>query len=641
MKSKRYGLTIIVGLILGLIFGITGVTLTATKAEAATNIYSADRCWIDGSHLPTAIGYFNTGRNCYSGNGTSQLAPGILFDTVASTAAAGQEANHTDEVIAVTLDRTVVLSGTSRGNRRTFNGQTVLMGVTITGLLSQTTIDARPIFESNAIACVFNATGTGSKFHNVVHLDIRVPNGKRDRVFCVDGTPIPDAQTRTYATAERFYQHNVNILEEGNTDSDGDGVPNDADICPDEAQGATPDPTRLGCPAPVVAGCTTDTDADGFFEDAACPAATKDQCVGENSAPNPDPTRPGCLLASAGGSNIPVCAINRTPGMTSSDGRISYTVTWTATNATSIAIDPNQLGLTNCPNDPSGTCTGTYTTAIAATPGTYPFDCTVTGSDGAARTYSYPVEILAGPGGGGTIPTDCDLRDQAADCDGDTVANGTDNCKLLPNTGQEDTNKDAIGDVCQVPTSLSDVDNDGLTDAEEAICGTDKNKADTDGDGLDDFEECTNPIYPRFCSTNPDCDADVLCDGGAEIPGVCSKGPDNCRIVSNPDQLDNNKNNIGDLCEGDTDGDTVCDGDAQIGDFCTAGPDNCILPNPDQADSNHNGIGDTCESVFALTAAGDGGCGCSVGGSAAPTVQWFGMVLSGLGLAFLRRMRKR
>jgi Thrombospondin type 3 repeat len=70
---------------------------------------------------------------------------------------------------------------------------------------------------------------------------------------------------------------------------------------------------------------------------------------------------------------------------------------------------------------------------------------------------------------------------QDADDDNDTVPDGTDNCPLQGNAGQENTDGQAGGDACD-----DDDDDDGLTDAAEAELGTDPKVSDTDGDGVSD-----------------------------------------------------------------------------------------------------------------------------------------------------------
>lgn len=83
---------------------------------------------------------------------------------------------------------------------------------------------------------------------------------------------------------------------------------------------------------------------------------------------------------------------------------------------------------------------------------------------------------------------------------------------------------------------LPDSDNDGIVDAEDN-CPLVKNKdqKDSDGDGIGDACE-------------EDSDGDGIID---EL--------DNCPLVSNPDQEDEDEDGIGDVCEDDTDGDGVVD----------------------------------------------------------------------------------
>ena len=71
---------------------------------------------------------------------------------------------------------------------------------------------------------------------------------------------------------------------------------------------------------------------------------------------------------------------------------------------------------------------------------------------------------------------------------------------------------------------------------------------------------------------------------------VTPSEPDNCPVVSNPDQTDSNNNGIGDACEvggGDTDGDGI----ANVSDNCVS------VPNLQQQDDNANGIGNSCEGL--------------------------------------------
>jgi len=117
------------------------------------------------------------------------------------------------------------------------------------------------------------------------------------------------------------------------------------------------------------------------------------------------------------------------------------------------------------------------------------------------------------------------------DADQDNWNHDQDNCPLIANADQLDTDTDNQGDACD-----ADDDNDGLADALEIQIGTNPLLADTDGDGLSDYFEVAfdgnAAAYTVGADLNPlaaDTDGDTLSDfaelaydgtPGAYLPGT-------------------------------------------------------------------------------------------------------------------------
>ncbi|MBI4237086.1 MAG: thrombospondin type 3 repeat-containing protein [Deltaproteobacteria bacterium] len=172
------------------------------------------------------------------------------------------------------------------------------------------------------------------------------------------------------------------------------------------------------------------------------------------------------------------------------------------------------------------------------------------------------------------------------DADQDGLPSSQDNCPLVPNPDQWNTDGDSWtpGPAKVLPTMAVNAG------------GGDACDPDDDADGATDVEEGGElGVHPW----EPDSDHfsgngyDDYCDGpgagfGTALATRC-RPLDNCRVRYNPDQADANKNGIGDVCEalglGDRDRDGIPDA-----------ADNCLLvPNKDQLDTDGDGLGDACD----------------------------------------------
>lgn len=206
------------------------------------------------------------------------------------------------------------------------------------------------------------------------------------------------------------------------------------------------------------------------------------------------------------------------------------------------------------------------------------------------------------------------------DADGDGIKNVEDNCRLLPNKDQQNSDTDSFGDACDncpnVPNNeQSDTDGNGEGDA----CDND---IDGDGipNGLDNCPKVPNPLQsdrdedgvgdacdscPEMSNpTQTDADSDLVgdtCDTNEDRDGDgLQDSRDNCAEVPNSSQLDSDNDGFGDDCDGDDDNDGIPD-------YGAPGPDNCrLVPNPNQKDSDGDGVGDACEDDFDNDTVSDG-----------------------------------
>ena len=223
---------------------------------------------------------------------------------------------------------------------------------------------------------------------------------------------------------------------------------------------------------------------------------------------------------------------------------------------------------------------------------------------------------------------------QAGDSDDDDVGDAEDNCPLVLNSDQVDTDGDASGDVCDL-----DDDNDGLTDSDEAARGSSSLLADTDGDGTGDAAD----RFPTDGSETVDTDGDGVGDAadtdddGDQLSDVAEvsigtnplipdsdtdgilDGADNCPLFANTAQTNTDGDSQGDVCDPDDDNDTLADSEEtnygadgwlsesriadSDGDGKTDSTDNCpLLANTEQIDTDGDGDGDACDCQSLVTA---------------------------------------
>ncbi|XP_053557332.1 thrombospondin-4 [Bombina bombina] len=198
------------------------------------------------------------------------------------------------------------------------------------------------------------------------------------------------------------------------------------------------------------------------------------------------------------------------------------------------------------------------------------------------------------------------------DADGDGILNEQDNCVLAVNIDQKNSDQDIFGDACDncrltLNNDQRDTDNDGKGDACDDDMDGDgiKNfldncqrvpnidQKDKDGDGVGDAcDSCPDIINPNQSDIDNDLVGDS-CDTNQDSDGDGHQdSTDNCPTVINSSQLDTDKDGLGDECDDDDDNDGIPD-------IIPPGPDNCrLVPNPGQEDDNNDGVGDICESDF-------------------------------------------
>jgi outer membrane protein OmpA-like peptidoglycan-associated protein len=137
----------------------------------------------------------------------------------------------------------------------------------------------------------------------------------------------------------------------------------------------------------------------------------------------------------------------------------------------------------------------------------------------------------------------------AADSDGDGLPDGLE-VKLGLDPLEGDSDGDGVADGAE------DSDGDGIPNARELELGTDPSDTDADNDGVDDkADNCPLVANADQLDTDADGTGDA-CSDDADGDAV-RDGADNCKLVANPDQADLDQDGTGDACDPDVDGDGI------------------------------------------------------------------------------------
>ncbi|KAI3365153.1 hypothetical protein L3Q82_010244, partial [Scortum barcoo] len=171
------------------------------------------------------------------------------------------------------------------------------------------------------------------------------------------------------------------------------------------------------------------------------------------------------------------------------------------------------------------------------------------------------------------------------DSDRDGVGDRCDNCPFDSNPLQTDTDDDGEGDACSIDIDGDEILND--RDNCPLVYNTDQRDTDLDGVG-DQCDNCPLLHNPLQLDSDSDLVGD-MCDDNEDIDEDGHQNSlDNCPYIANSNQADHDNDGKGDVCDHDDDNDGIPDD-----------RDNCrLVPNRDQLDSDGDGSGDACFDDF-------------------------------------------
>ena len=253
----------------------------------------------------------------------------------------------------------------------------------------------------------------------------------------------------------------------------------------------------------------------------------------------------------------------------------------------------------------------------------------------------------------GETPTDSDSdTDVNRDSDGDGLTDQEEITVTGTDPYDADSDDDGLSDGLEVNTTDTDPndadsDDDGLSDGQEVnVISTDPNDPDTDDDGLSDGQEVntthTNPHDPdtdnggvndgtevNLNGTDPLDSSDDTTIADADGDGVRDEA-DNCPANANADQLDQDGDGAGNVCDDDLDGDGIRNA-----------VDNCpSMVNPNQEDLDGNRQGDLCQGEEFFYS-GSTSCSCATVGASDSDSHPLAIALFALMAAMMLLLRRR
>ncbi len=154
----------------------------------------------------------------------------------------------------------------------------------------------------------------------------------------------------------------------------------------------------------------------------------------------------------------------------------------------------------------------------------------------------------------------CAGGDDNQDFDGDVIP---DFCDVCPNDTENDADGDGVCgdiDVCTGGDDNQNADGDSLPDFCDVCPNDPENDAEDDGVCESD-DNCPLIANADQFDTDQDGEGDA-CDADDDNDGVID-GDDNCQFDVNPDQADFDNDGAGDICDTDDDNDGIVDADDQ------------------------------------------------------------------------------